>query len=242
MAPHRAGRLITPGGHSLWQVAALEIRWIAHSWFQIKAGGTVVHIDPSDLGSRRLEALPKDVEKADLILITHHHADHCRKDFVTLVSKDGTHVLAPKACSEKLGGGMVVMKPGDSFRDDGFTVRALDAYNTPEGASTTKAHRKGEGLGYLVTAVGKTVYHAGDTDMIPEMADFGPMDVALLPIGGTYTMDAAEAARTVAKIKPKIAIPMHHIDADPGDFTKRVGKKARVVVLRPGEALSLAPR
>jgi L-ascorbate metabolism protein UlaG (beta-lactamase superfamily) len=116
----------------------------------------------------------------------------------------------------------------------------VHAYNTPEGASTVKAHKRGECLGYLLTACGKTIYHAGDTDLIPEMASLGVVDVALLPIGGTYTMDASEAATAVGRIKPKLTVPMHHIDADPQDFAKSVGKEFKVAVLSEGEALSLA--
>jgi L-ascorbate metabolism protein UlaG (beta-lactamase superfamily) len=232
--------LIKPAGHNLWEAASLEVRWIAHSWFQIKAKGIIVHIDPSILGSRHLEELVKGVEKADLVLVTHHHADHCRKDIVDIVSKEGARVLAPNACAGKLGSEMIAMKPGDSYSYRGMTIQAVHAYNTAEGASTIKAHKRGECLGYLLTANGKAVYHAGDTDIIPEMSSLGAVDAALLPIGGTYTMNVSEAAEAVGKIKPRIAVPMHYIDADPEDFAKRVSKKVRVVVLGPGEKLSLA--
>lgn len=218
----------------------MEIRWIAHSWFQIKVGSTTVHIDPSILGFKGLEELAKGVKKADLVLITHHHADHCREEIVNLVSKKGARVLAPEACAGKLGERMIVMKPGDSYSHRGMVIRAVHAYNVPEGSSTVKAHKRGECLGYLLTADGKTVYHAGDTDLIPEMGSLGQVDAALLPIGGTYTMNAEEAAEAVAKIKPRVAVPMHHIDAEPEDFAKMVGKKARAVVLRQGESLRLA--
>jgi L-ascorbate metabolism protein UlaG (beta-lactamase superfamily) len=216
----------------------MEIRWVAHAWFQIKAGGTVIQIDPSNFDSKRLEALPVDVEKADLVLITHHHTDHCRREIVTLVSKQGTHILAPKPCAEKLFGGIVVMTPGEVFRDDGVSVRAVDAYNTPESASTVKSHKKGECLGYLMTAEGKTIYHAGDTDIIPEMVSFGAVDIALLPIGGTYTMDINDAVKAVAKIKPKIVIPMHSIDADPDEFVRKVRESSHTIVLRQGESFT----
>lgn len=218
----------------------MEIKWIVHSWYQIKAGGITVHIDPSMLGSKGLEGLAKGAEKADLALITHHHADHCRKEMIDLVLKEGAPVLAPRVCAAKLGEAMICMKPGGTYDHSGIRVQAVHAYNTSEGSSTVKAHKRGEGLGYLLTAKGKTVYHAGDTDLIPEMASFGGVDVALLPIGGTYTMNVREAAEAVERIRPRIAVPMHHIDADPQDFAKRVGQLARVVILRPGEALSLA--
>jgi L-ascorbate metabolism protein UlaG (beta-lactamase superfamily) len=222
----------------------LEIRWIAHSWFQIKTEGTVIHIDPSDLSSKRLQGMPEDAVgtgKADLILITHNHSDHCRKEMVDALSKRGTVVLAPKSCSGKLGAWTKEIKPGGEFQLARVTVRAVDAYNTPEGASIHKLHRRGECLGYLVTAEGKTVYHAGDTDMIPEMDSLGAIEIALLPIGGRYTMDAEEAAKAVARINPRIVVPMHIIDADPQDFRAKVEAKAkaRVAILREGEPLAL---
>lgn len=240
MAPHRAGKPIAPGRKGPWKGAALEIRWIDHAWFQIKVGGITIHIDPSILGSKRLKELAMGVEKADLVLITHHHADHCRKEAVGLVSEEGGRVVAPQVCAEKLGSGMVTINPGGTFRFSGAVVQAVDAYNTAEGASTVKAHKKGECLGYLLKAGGKTVYHAGDTDLIPEMRTLGSIDVALLPIGGTYTMNASEAAEAVILINPKIVVPMHHMDADPGDFARRVGNKSRVVVMAPGATIKVA--
>ena len=227
------------------QVNVLEIRWIAHSWFQIKTGGTVIHIDPSDLSSKRLQGMPGaavGTTKADLILITHNHSDHCRKEMVDALSRRGTVVLAPNSCSGKLGAGMKEIKPGEEFHLAGVAVRAIDAYNTPEGASVHKLHRRGECLGYLVTAEGKTVYHAGDTDMIAEMESLGAVDIALLPIGGRYTMDSEEAAKAVARINARIAVPMHYIDADPQDFRVKVEAKgkARVTILKEGEPLTLA--
>lgn len=218
----------------------MEIRWFAHSWYQIRSKEAIVHIDPSDLSPRTPQRLPKGAEKADLVLITHHHADHCRREIVSLLSTGGTRILAPSVCSRVLGGDFVVMKPRDTFGHAGLEVRAVDAYNTPQGASTVKAHRKGDGLGYLITAEGKTVYHAGDTDMIPEMGALGRVDVALLPIGGTYTMDAVEAAAAVGRIKPGVAIPMHYLDADPRIFAQKVGGDVRVTILQPGEAMTLA--
>jgi L-ascorbate metabolism protein UlaG (beta-lactamase superfamily) len=238
--PNPAWLRISPGGRSIWQDAALEVRWIAHSWFQLTAGDVSVQIDPSSLGSKGLEALAKGARKADLVLVTHHHADHCRGEIVGMVSKEGAPVLAPGACAGKLGDRATLVRTGDSYSHRGISVRAVDAYNTPEGSSTIKAHKKGECLGYLVTLNGKTVYHAGDTDLIPEMGSLGHIDVALIPIGGTYTMDTREAVEAARRMEPGVAVPMHCLDADPEDFARKMGKKARVAILRPGEALSLA--
>ncbi len=218
----------------------MEILWVTHAWFQIKSRGTVVQVDPSDIDVEHLKSLPRGVEKADLILITHHHSDHCNNAFTALLVKEGTKMLAPKLCADKMGGKALIMKPGETFSYSGIAIKAVDSYNTPEGASTVKAHRKGECLGYLITAESKTVYHAGDTDLIPEMASLGHVDLALLPVGGTYTMDVKEAARAVSVLKPQIVIPMHRIGADAKDFAEKVGGVAAVRTLSPGETISLA--
>jgi L-ascorbate metabolism protein UlaG (beta-lactamase superfamily) len=117
-------------------------------------------------------------------------------------------------------------------------VRAVEAYNNKRFKSPGNPfHPRGSGVGYLISAEGKTVYHAGDTDLIPEMKQLDSIDVALLPSGGTYTMDGAEAAEAALAINPKVAIPIHRWDTDPEEFRKRVEANSdiRVVVLSKGE-------
>jgi L-ascorbate metabolism protein UlaG (beta-lactamase superfamily) len=102
-------------------------------------------------------------------------------------------------------------------------------------------HHKGEGVGYLITVNGKTIYHAGDTDFIPEMKDFGKVDVALLPIGGTFTMDIQEAIEAAIAIKPKVVIPMHHLKTNPQEYRKKVEavSNVKVITLEIGEVYDL---
>jgi L-ascorbate metabolism protein UlaG (beta-lactamase superfamily) len=118
---------------------------------------------------------------------------------------------------------------------------ATDAYNTKEGSSIPKAHHRGIGVGYLITANGKTIYHAGDTDFIPEMKQIGPIDMALLPIGGTYTMNINEAVKTAMTIKPATVIPMHHLKSNPLEFQKKFKSPSDIKVLIPqiGETYQL---
>ena len=99
-------------------------------------------------------------------------------------------------------------------------IKVVDAYNTPQGSSSRKRHKKGNCVGYVITIEGKTIYHAGDTDFIPEMRELGRIDVALLPIVGKSTMDIKEAVQAVIAIKPTLVIPMHmhHLKADPQEF------------------------
>ena len=105
-----------------------------------------------------------------------------------------------------------------------------------------QGHRQNSGVGYVISAAGRRIDHAGDTDLIPEMRKLGPVDVALLPIGGTYTMDLEEAVRAARVIAPRTVIPIHHLRADPGEFKARLeaGSDIRVRVLEIGEEVRVA--
>jgi L-ascorbate metabolism protein UlaG (beta-lactamase superfamily) len=89
---------------------------------------------------------------------------------------------------------------------NGFNIQTIPAYNN----NKTFHKRINQWVGYVVEIEGARIYHAGDTDLIEELKELKNIDIALLPVGGTYTMDAKEAARAVDLIKPKIAIPMHY--------------------------------
>lgn len=172
-----------------------NIHWLGHAGFKI-TGKRVIYIDPYEL---------RFPEVGDMILITHDHYDHCSPDDVKWLRKGSTVIVAPETCADKFKGDIRVVKPGDTLTVKGITIEAVPAYNLDK-----QFHpREADGVGYIVTtAEGFRVYHAGDTDLIPEM-DAVEADVALLPVGGTYTMDAAEAAQAANRIKPKVAIPMH---------------------------------
>lgn len=188
-----------------------------------------------------MDGLPEpDMPKADVILYTHHHQDHIKTATLQRLATDQTTIIAPAKCRELIGREFDVITPGEERRTAGYDIRAVHAYNTPEGASTRKQHKRGECVGYLVSYGGKTIYHAGDTDLIPEMADLGHIDVAFLPIGGTFTMNIAEAAEAAAVINADIAIPIHFLAADPVDFMNLVTAKGYVVqVLNTGETIEL---
>lgn len=172
-----------------------SIRWLGHSGFMI-TGRRVIYIDPYQLGF-------PDV--GDVILITHDHPHHCSPDDVKWLRKGATVIVAPEACAAKFKGDVRTVVPGDTLTIRGVTIEVVPAYNLDKQFHPQEAG----GVGYIVTTVeGIRVYHAGDTDLIPEM-DQVEADVALLPVGGEYTMDAAEAAQAANRIKPKVAIPMH---------------------------------
>jgi L-ascorbate metabolism protein UlaG (beta-lactamase superfamily) len=219
---------------------SVVFRWFPNSWFQIQGPRGVVHIDPAVSPSQPFE-MPDDLLPADVVLITHHHRDHCEAASLGMVSSSDTLVFAPRLAAEELVGRRVtVVKPGDEFDAAGMRVRVVDAYNTPEGSSTMKAHVKGECVGYVVTIGGLRVYHAGDTDLIPEMSQLGMIDVALVPVGGTYTMDAEEAARAVREIAPGVVVPMHTRGTDVQPFQVALeDADTAVVILRPGGVLAM---
>jgi L-ascorbate metabolism protein UlaG (beta-lactamase superfamily) len=209
---------------------AVVIRYLAHAGFQIRAEGKIIYVD--------LEEYSEPSRKADLILVTHSHTDHCDPAKIRQVRTNDTVVIAPQDCVSKIGGTVKVLEPGEEVTVDGIIVRAVEAYNVKRFRSPGNPyHPKGFGVGYLITVEGRTIYHAGDTDMIPEMRELGDIDVALLPSGDTYTMDNAEAAEAARAIHPRAAIPMHRWKTNPEEFRKRVAadSDSEVVLLREGE-------
>ncbi|NYB53035.1 MAG: MBL fold metallo-hydrolase [Methanobacteriaceae archaeon] len=219
-----------------------------YSWFKIKANNKVIHIDPGYAGYLENQEIPKSElkERADIVLVTHHHMDHLQEEALSQIQKSDTTILAPEKCQDRIGGNFQKVKPGDELKIDGINVKVVNAYNTPEGNSTRKLHHKGDGVGYIFTFNSFTFYHAGDTDFIPEMNDFPQVDVALLPMGGVFTMDVDEAIKAALTINPQTIIPMHQKDADPEQFKKKIEQNQdksesnmNVVILGMGESFQL---
>jgi L-ascorbate metabolism protein UlaG (beta-lactamase superfamily) len=207
----------------------LSIKWLGHASFQITTEGKIIYVDPYE---------GKYSEKADLILVTHSHSDHCDPSKIQKVRKAETIIFAPEDCFSKIGGTVKALKPGEETTFGNIKVEAVEAYNYKRFRSPGNPfHPKGHGVGYLIKAEAKTVYHAGDTDFIPEMRQLGHVNVALLPSGGTYTMDNAEAAEAALAINPETAIPMHRWDTNPEEFKKKVevNSNIKVVALQEGE-------
>jgi L-ascorbate metabolism protein UlaG (beta-lactamase superfamily) len=213
----------------------IYVKWLAHASFQIRTDGKIVYVD--------LQRDGQASEKADLILVTHSHSDHCDPSVIEEVRTKDTVIIAPEDCVSKIGGGVRTLKPGEETTVKGIRVRAVDAYNVKRFRSPGKPfHPKKFGIGYLITVENKTIYHAGDTDFIPEMRRLGHVDVALLPSGDTYTMDNTEAAEAAIAINPRAAIPMHRWSTNPEEFKRKVeaNSKVKTVLLREGEEYQLA--
>jgi L-ascorbate metabolism protein UlaG (beta-lactamase superfamily) len=196
----------------------VSLKVLGHASFQIKASGKVICIDLKKYGK-----VVEPSEKADIVLVTHGHGDHCSPDKIMKVQKEDTVIIAPDDCSKRIKGDVRSLKPGEEAVIDGIRIRAVEAYNHKRFKPSGKPwHPRGYGVGYLIEVEGKVIYHAGDTDLIPEMEKLGPVDVALLPAGDKYTMDCAEAAEAALLIKPKVAIPMHTWEKDVKEFKHRV--------------------
>jgi L-ascorbate metabolism protein UlaG (beta-lactamase superfamily) len=178
------------------------IEWLGHASFRIKTRAGVVYIDPY-----RVE----DGPAADLILITHDHFDHFSRDDVTRLATRGTTAIGPATVIEQLRGRTLSITPGEVLEVAELEIRALPAYNTNKLDSAGKPfHAREAGwLGFVLRDGARRIYHSGDTDVIPEMDQAAGVDVALLPVSGTYVMSPLEAAEAARRIDPGVAIPMH---------------------------------
>ncbi len=204
-----------------FKINTLEITWLGHAAFRIKSPSTVVYFDPY----RIKEELP-----GDLILVSHDHSDHCDKASIEKIRKPDAVVLAPASCANDISA--KIIQAGDEIEEKGVKIKAIPAYNINKTFHT----KEQGGLGYKIEIEGTKIYFAGDTDKIPEMESLGEIDIALLPIGGTYTMDEKEAAEATRVIKPKIVVPMHYgtlgdTPGDPYGFKEKVGDAAEVRLL-----------
>ena len=196
------------------------IDWLGHSSVRIRAE-KIVYIDPWKLGKSG---------KADMVLISHPHSDHCSPGDVKKVMRDDTVIIATADCAPGLPGNIRVVQPGDEVSLGAIRVTAVPAYNVNKAF-----HPKAKGwVGFVITVGGKNIYYAGDTDVIPEMKKL-KADIMIVPVGGTYTMTAEEAADAVNIINPVAAVPVHYGDIVGSlDDAKRFKELCRCeVVIKP---------
>jgi L-ascorbate metabolism protein UlaG (beta-lactamase superfamily) len=211
------------GGAAMLPGILDNISWFGHDGFMIKADGKIVIIDPYQVTA----AVP-----ADIILISHAHYDHCSPADIGKLQTSSTVIITEPESARQLSGDVRIVKPGDVIDVAGFKIEAVPAYNTNK-----KFHpRKKNWLGFILTIAGCRIYHAGDTDLIDEMEDLD-VDIALLPVSGTYVMTAAEAVEAAKRIKPRVAIPMHYdslvgSEADAYTFAKGLQGTCEVKILK----------
>jgi L-ascorbate metabolism protein UlaG (beta-lactamase superfamily) len=185
--------------------SGITFQWLGHDGFKVSHGGKTIYFDPYKLSSQH------NKKDADLVMISHNHFDHLSIEDLARVTDSNTRIVAAKECVSKLQGfGDAEVKgvaPREKITVQGIAIESVAAYNTNKAF-----HPKADGkVGFVVTLNDLRIYHAGDTDVIPEMEGINP-DFALVPVSGTYVMTAQEAARSVNEmLKPKqLAIPMHY--------------------------------
>ncbi len=198
-----------------------RINWLGHDAIRIDAkNGAKIYFDPYQIGSN---------PEADIILITHDHFDHCSVEDVAKIQGNKTVIVTEKDSAKKLSGDVRVVSPGDTLTIDGINIEAVMSYNINK-----DFHPKNNNwLGFIVEIDGVKIYHAGDTDFIPEMKDI-KTDIALLPVSGTYVMTAEEAVEAALAINPKLAIPMHYgsiVGDDTDAETFKQGLKGKIDVM-----------
>ncbi|MDA4123041.1 MAG: MBL fold metallo-hydrolase [Thaumarchaeota archaeon] len=213
-----------------WSFGRVKVHWLGHDSFVLVGSKTIV-IDPFQA---------KGDYKADVLLISHEHGDHLSPDDIKRFRTPSTRVIAPKVAQSelsKLDLNVAYLPPNSKTTLEGVTVETLPAYNLTKFREPGKVfHPKEDGrLGFIVTLDGVRFYHAGDTDAIPEMKTVD-VDVALLPVSGTYVMTADEAAQAAGWMKAKVLVPMHigsvvGTRADAEKFRGLIGNKAEVVIL-----------
>ncbi|HOK55891.1 MAG TPA: MBL fold metallo-hydrolase [bacterium] len=175
------------------------IKWLGHASILISIGEKNIYVDPWKL--------KKDQPKADLILITHSHYDHFSPDDINKIIRNDTVIIGPHDILKIKTGEKIEIKPGQETDLKWVKIKGVPAYNINK-----NFHPKSNNwCGYIIEIGGNKIYIAGDTDFIPEMKNI-VADVVILPVGGTYTMTAEEAANAVNIIRPKIAIPYHFGD------------------------------
>ena len=216
----------------MWTYKGVKVHWLGHDSFVLQGSKTVI-LDPFQA---------KGNYKADLLLISHEHYDHLSDDDINRFSGPSTTIVAPKICEgplRKRSQEKKFVTPGSKVELKGVGIEAIPAYNLNKFREPGKVfHPKEDGkVGYVVTLDGVSFYHAGDTDAIPEMKALD-VDVALLPVSGTYVMTAEEAAGAAKGMKAKVVIPMHFgkIVGDRRDaerFKKLLEGERTVEILEP---------
>ena len=207
----------------------ITIQWLGHASFRVCHENDVIYIDPW-----KLKDSPHD---ATLVLVSHSHYDHYSPQDIAGVSEPDTKLVAPTDVIAKQNSGEAIMN-GLTIELENVRLTGVAAYNPNK-----QFHpRANNWVGFVIELGGKRLYYAGDTDLTPEMKAVKAIDVAMLPVGGTYTMDAAAAAEAVAFIKPKVAIPYHWGDivggrSDAESFAQAA--QCDVKILTPGQTLSV---
>lgn len=221
-----------------------KLRWLGHAAFELTIYDNVILIDPWITNPKSPVTL-EDLKKVDFILVTHDHGDHLGET-VEIAKKFNSTVVAiyelTLYLSEQGVKNVIPMNIGGSVK----LTSEIEVYMTPAVHSSTR----GSPAGFVIITPDVTIYHAGDTGIFSDMELIGKLfniDIALLPIGGTFTMSPREAALAVQMIKPRYVIPMHYntfpeIRQDPEvfkDLVEKICPQVKVLILNPGDSIDL---
>lgn len=227
-----------------------SLTWHGHANFQINSPGCNIVVDPFFSGNPSATVLARDIQPPDVVLVTHLHGDHSG-DAVDICLRTGAKlgtIVGIAEILQKQGVPQGQIMNGIGFNIGGTLVEKGVAITMTEAFHTTES---GAPAGYIITlADGYTIYHAGDTGIFANMAVWGDLysiDLALLPIGGTFTMDARQAALAAKMLKAKATAGMHwgtfpvlaqNTDAFELELTQ-TAPGCRFINLKPGQAIDL---
>jgi L-ascorbate metabolism protein UlaG (beta-lactamase superfamily) len=218
----------------------MKITWLGHAALKLE-GSRTVFIDPFLSGNPKASLRAQDIERADVVAVTHDHGDHlgdsfdiCQRTGATLVALYEIGLAAQEKKIKTEGIGI-----GGTVNVAGVDISLVPAFHS--------AGRGGTAAGLIVGMDGRTVYHAGDTGLTVEMQLVGEMyrpDIAFLPIDGYYTMTPRLAAKAVELLRVKLVVPIHYgtfpqIQSSPQEFKQRVGAASEVIILQPGESVEI---
>ena len=208
-----------------------KFTWYKQSAYKWKGEGVTVYIDPWGLTDKE--------EPADVVFITHEHADHFEPEDIAKIRKGTTQFVAPRDVAETLGGNVKAIRPGESLDVAGIKFETVPAYNTAP--QRLQAHPKSNNwVGYILNLDGHRYWFSGDGDPNPDIEKI-KTDVALICVGGDpYVMNAIEAAGVVKKIKPQLAVPNHYgfvvgVASDGETFAKEAAP-VKVQIMKPVNA------
>ena len=221
-----------------------SLKWLGHAAFRVELGGKVLLIDPWLTDNPKCPVRADEIGHVDVVCVSHDHGDHlgdafaiCRRTGAKLVC---VYEVGVRAQEEGVRAEQVIgMNVGGTVELDGLSITLVPAIHSCSA---------GVPVGFIVRGDGKALYHAGDTALFSDMALigrlYGPLDVALLPIGGYYTMGPVEAAEAVVLLEPRAVIPMHYatfpvLAQSADEFVELVREKrpeTKVIVLEPGES------
>jgi L-ascorbate metabolism protein UlaG (beta-lactamase superfamily) len=230
-------------------MAGVKITWLGHSAFLFEAEKKLL-IDPFISGNPLAPCSPEELDP-DIIAVTHGHRDHLG-DTIEIGKRTGCRIISIHEVANYIKSKGVFaegMDKGGTINAEGVTLTMTQALHSSSIDASGFSFDGGCPSGFVIGIGGYSVYHAGDTGVFGDMQLIGELyepEVALLPIGGRFTMGIKEAVKAVELIQPRVAVPMHYntfdvIKQDPEEFKRAVEAKidTKIVIMKPGESIKL---